>query len=253
MAKYIIIEDEQLAYSELKRMMNTVRPEWELCGWASSVEQALILIKNITVDLLLVDILLADGDCFDIFEQLNTSTPVIFTTAYDEFALKAFKLNSIDYLLKPIEEAELETALKKYENLRLITPVSDRFQRFRDDYLTSNRKNRFLVQSGDTYRYIETDNIAFFYSEDKYTYLHTFSNSRHIITYTLDQLLDMIDPLKFHRVSRNCIANIRSINKLHKYFAGRLKIDFIPNCPQKVIVSRNRAAGLLDWINGKNL
>lgn len=251
MAKYIIIEDEQLAYSELKRMMKTARPEWELCGWASSVEQALILIKNVSIDLLLVDIQLADGDCFEIFEQHNTATPVIFTTAYDEFALKAFKLNSIDYLLKPIGETELETALKKYENLRLITPASDCFQRFRDDFLTSNLKNRFLVQSGDTYRHIETDNIAFFYSEDKYTYLHTFSNSRYIITYTLDQLIGMMDSQKFYRVSRNCIANIKSINRLHKYFAGRLKIDFTPSCPQKVIVSRNRVAGLLDWINEK--
>lgn len=251
MAKYIIIEDEQLAYSELRRMMETARPDWELCGWASSVEQALILIKNIPVDLLLVDIRLSDGDSFEIFEQIKTSTPVIFTTAYDEFALKAFKLNSIDYLLKPIEETELETALQKYENLRLITPVSDSYLRFRDDYLSSSRKNRFLVQCGDIYRHIETDNIAFFYSEDKYTYLHTFSNSRYIIDYTLDQLEGTMDSEKFYRLSRSCIANIKNIDRLHKYFAGRLKVYFTPACPQEVIVSRNRVPGLLDWINGK--
>lgn len=250
MAKYIIIEDEQLAYNELKRMMETARPDWELCGWASSVEQALILIKNVPVDLLLVDIRLSDGDSFEIFEQIKTNTPVIFTTAYDEFALKAFKLNSIDYLLKPIEETELEAALQKYENLKLITPVSDSYTKFRDDYLASNRKNRFLIQYGDTYRHIESNDIAFFYSEDKYTYLHTFSNSRYIISYTLDQLESMMDPEKFYRLSRNCIANIKSIDRLHKYFAGRLKVDFIPNCPQEVIVSRNRVSGLLDWING---
>lgn len=251
MAKYIIIEDEQFAFNELKRMMKAARPGWELCGWATSVEQALILIKNVPADLLLVDIRLSDGDSFDIFEQLKTDIPVIFTTAYDEFALKAFKLNSIDYLLKPIEETELERALQKFENLRLITPASDSFIKFRDNYLSSNHKNRFLVQCGDVYRHIEANDVAFFYSEDKYTYLHTFSNNRYIIPYTLDQLESMMDSENFHRLSRNCIANIKSIDRLHKYFAGRLKVDFTLNCPQEVIVSRSRVAGLLDWINGK--
>ncbi len=188
---------------------------------------------------------------FEIFELIKTSTPVIFTTAYDKFALKAFKLNSIDYLLKPIEETELETALQKFENLRLITPASDSYLRFCDTYLSTSRKNRFLVQSGDTFRHIETDNIAFFYSEDKYTSLHTFSNSRYIIAYTLDQLESLMDSEKFYRLSRSCIANIKSIDRLHKYFAGRLKVDFTPDCPQEVIVSRNRVPGLLNWINGK--
>ncbi|MDE6457795.1 MAG: response regulator, partial [Muribaculum sp.] len=184
MAKYIIIEDEQLAYNELKRMMMTVRPDWELCGWASSVEQAIILIKSTAADLLLVDIRLSDGDSFEIFDRIKTSVPVIFTTAYDEFALKAFKLNSIDYLLKPIEETDLEAALQKYESLRAITPESDSYAQFRNYYLSSNLKNRFLVQCGDIYQHIETRDGAFFYSEEKYNYLHTFSGRRYIIDYT---------------------------------------------------------------------
>lgn len=250
MAKYIIIEDEQLAYSELKRMMETARPDWELCGRAPSVEEALILLKNVAADLLLVDIRLSDGDSFEIFEQIKTSTPVIFTTAYDEFALKAFKLNSIDYLLKPVEESELEAALQKYENLRLTTPASDSYLRFRDDYLASSRKDRFLVQCGDTYRHVETRDIACFYSEEKYNYLHTFSGERYIIDYTMDRLESLLDHSLFFRVSRGFIVNIASITKVTKYFTGRLKLQLLPNLHQDVTVPRNRVKEFFDWMDG---
>lgn len=250
MAKYIIIEDEQLAYNELKRMMMTVRPDWELCGWASSVEQAIILIKSTAADLLLVDIRLSDGDSFEIFDRIKTSVPVIFTTAYDEFALKAFKLNSIDYLLKPIEETDLEAALQKYESLRAITPESDSYAQFRNYYLSPNLKNRFLVQCGDIYQHIETRDVAFFYSEEKYNYLHTFSGRRYIIDYTIDRLESILDPARFFRVSRGCIVNIDSIKKVSKYFTGRLKLEVYPDCPTDITVPRNRVKEFFNWMDG---
>ena len=250
MKKYIIIEDERFAYEELKRMMDAVRPDYELCGWANSVEQAIPLISNLTVDLMLVDIRLSDGDSFDIFEHIKSSTPVIFTTAYDEYALRAFKLNSVDYLLKPVDENELDAALCKFEELRSIDPTSERYDRFRNEYMLSNIKNRFLVQIGDSYEYVETSNIAFFYSEDKYTYLHRFDGKRFIISYSLEQIDRIVRADSFFRVSRNCICNIRSIAKMSKYFAGRIKISCNPNCPHELIVSRNRVNKFLDWVNG---
>lgn len=252
-SKYLIIEDERFAYEELKRMMKSLRPDYELCGWATSVEQAIQLVSNMEVNLMLVDIRLSDGNSFDFFEQIKSQVPVIFTTAYDEYALKAFKVNSIDYLLKPIEEKDLEHAIVKYENLQCITPLSSEFQKLRNDYITTNRKNRFLVQTGDAYGYVEVQHVAFFYSEDKYTFLHTFEDKRYIVPYTLDQLDVMLEQAIFFRVSRNCISNIRSISKIVKYFAGRLKISFSPPCPHEIIVSRNRADNFLNWINGNEL
>lgn len=251
MKKYIIIEDEHFAYEELKRMMNVVRPDYELCGWASSVEQAIQLVSNLPVDLMLVDIRLSDGDSFEIFEHAKSSTPIIFTTAYDEYALRAFKLNSVDYLLKPVDEKELDVALTKFENLQCTYPGSAGYESLRHDYMRGGIKNRFLIQIGDAYEYVEATAVAFIYSEDKYTYLHRFDDKRYIISYSLDQLETILDPDVFFRASRNCICNIKSICRMSKYFAGRIKVSCKPECPHEIIVSRNRASGFLNWINGK--
>lgn len=248
--KYIIIEDERLAYDELKRMMKVLRPEYELLGWAVSVEQAVHLIKNISVDLMLVDIRLADGDSFEIFEQVHSEVPIIFTTAYDEYALKAFKLHSIDYLLKPITDSDLDAALRKFEKMSCISPISPQFSDLREDFEQLIRtKNRFLIKQGDYYRHINTSEIAFFYSEEKYTFLHTFSNKRYIIDYTIDRLQSILDSKLFFRVSRGCIVNINSINKISKHFAGRLKLQLFPECHLNITIPRNRTKDFLDWID----
>ena len=208
MAKYIIIEDERLAYEEIRRMMQRLRPDYMLTGWATGVEQAVLQLASGGIDLMIVDIRLSDGLSFEIFERTAADIPVIFTTAYDEYALRAFKVNSIDYLLKPVEEQAL-----------------------------------------DTFRYVETSDIAFFYSEEKYVFLHLFSSRRYIVDYTLEQLETMLDEASFFRVSRNCIANIRALGKVSRYFGGRLKIFFSPECPHEVIVSRDRTERVLQWID----
>lgn len=249
MSRYIIVEDEQLAYEEMRRMMRKLRPAFEFAGWAASVEQAVCLIQKGNIDLLIIDIRLSDGVSFEIFEQCSVEIPVIFTTAYDKYALDAFRVNSIDYLLKPIGERELDTALNKFERRCCLRSITPEYCRLETDYLSGCKKNRFLVQTGDTFRPVETANVAFFYSEDKYTYLHLFSGSRYIINYTLDRLERMVDPGQFFRVSRNCIANIHSIRKISKYFAGRLSVQFQPECPHEIIVSRNRAEEFLLWVD----
>ena len=250
MARYLIIEDERLAYEEMLRMMHKVRPAYEMAGWAESVEQAVCLLREQAkgIELLLVDIRLSDGLSFEIFEQLPLELPIIFTTAYDEYALEAFRVNSIDYLLKPIGEQELTQALEKFERRCCLRTNSPEYTQLETDILARGKKNRFLVQVGDTYRPIVTTDVAFFYSEEKCTYLHLFNGRRYIVNYPLDQLEQMVDSEQFYRVSRNCIANIRSIQKISKYFTGRLKLHFYPTCPHEIIVSRNRAEDFLNWM-----
>ena len=250
MIKYLLIEDEHFAYKEIRRMMYKLRPDYRLIDWAESIEQAITLLKQENIDLIIVDIRLSDGVCFEIFEQYPVDTPLIFTTAYDEYALKAFKLNSIDYLLKPVDEKELDTALCKFERKCCVTPKTSEYKRLEESYMLNKNKNRFLIQIGDSYRYVETSDIAFFYSEEKYVYLHLFSGQRYIVNYSLEQLDKILDNTNFFRTSRNCIANIRSIKKISKYFIGRLKLQFQPECPHEILVSRSRAEKFLKWIDG---
>ncbi len=249
MIKYLLIEDERFAYEETKRMMQRLRPDYQLTGWAESVEQAVLLLKQGTVDLIIVDIRLSDGLSFEIFEQVRVDAPIIFTTAYDEYAIKAFKVNSIDYLMKPIEENDLDAALCNFERIIALRAVTPEFRQLQLEYLGQNKKNRFLIQTGDVFQYVETADVAFFYSEEKYTYLHLFSNKRHIINYSLDQLEPMLDRNAFFRVSRNCISNIKAIKKSSKYFGSRLKLHLCPECPHEVLVSRKRVNDFLKWID----
>jgi len=250
MIKYLLVEDERFAYEEIKRMMDKLRPGYQLIAWTETVVRTVEFLKNNSVDLILLDIRLADGNSFDIFEQISVSTPIIFTTAYDEHAIKAFKVNSVDYLLKPIEEEDLLGALNKFEQHRTTNPVITEYKKLEEALIGNCKKNRFLIQKGDTYHYIETTETAFFYSEDKVVFLHTFSDKRYIVDYTLDQIERMLDGRSFFRVSRNCIANIRSINKISRFFNSRLKLTFQPECPHEVLVSRVRVSDFLKWVDG---
>ncbi|MDR1200012.1 MAG: LytTR family DNA-binding domain-containing protein [Tannerellaceae bacterium] len=247
--KYLIVEDERFAYEELKRMMTELRPDYSLEKRTKTVIDTIAFLKTSTVNLILLDIRLADGNCFEIFNHVEVNTPVIFTTAYDEHAIKAFKLNSIDYLLKPFDEKELEAALTKFENI--FHPDSHKTDpKNFEQILAAKNKNRFLISKGDNYHYIETTDIAHFYSEDGVVFLHTFQNKRYIINYTLDQLEQQLDSRLFFRVSRNCIGNVKSIENVAKYFNSRLKLSFSPVCPHEVLVSRVRVPDFLKWMDG---
>lgn len=251
MTNYLIIEDEHLAYEELERMMRLLRPDYKLIKWARSTEQAIHLLQQFSPDLVMADIRLADGLCFEIFTQVASDVPVIFTTAYDEYAIRAFKLNGIDYLLKPIEDAELEAALCKFERHQALRASIPLFRKLEQECIGCYSKKRFLIQVGDTYLHVETEDIAFFYSEDKYTYLYRFSGKRYIISYSLDQLEKILDGGLFFRISRCCIVNIRSIVKTSKYFASRLKLQLRPECPHELLVSRGRVSDFLHWMDDK--
>lgn len=251
MIKYLIVEDERLAYSELKRMMQKYRPDYELAGWAQSVEQAVLSLKQGGIDLLLLDIRLSDGLSFDIFNQVAVDIPVIFTTAYDEYAIKAFKVNGIDYLLKPLDDDELEAALLRFERHQLANGNSPQIRKMEAGYATTGNKDRFMIQIGDTYKSVPTSDVAYFMSEDKYTYLYLFSGKSAIVDYSLDQLERLLDTRHFFRVSRKCIANISAVEKSTRYFGGRLKLYLKPEAPCEVMISRSRAAEFLKWIDGE--
>ncbi|SEI50136.1 two component transcriptional regulator, LytTR family [Dyadobacter sp. SG02] len=247
--KYLIVEDERFAAEELQRMMSALRPSYVLEKRTKSVIETITFLKSTNVDLILLDIRLADGSCFEIFNHVKVTTPVIFTTAYDEHAIRAFKLNSIDYLLKPFEENELESALVKFEHIfhhHSSQPDPGIFQHL----IPASTKNRFLISKGENYHYIETTDIAHFYSEDRVVFLHTFNDKRFIVNYTLDQIEQQLDPQLFFRVSRNCIGNVKAIENVAKYFNSRLQLTFSPACPHEVLVSRVRVPDFLKWIDG---
>lgn len=250
MVDYVVLEDERFAYEEIRRMMGVLRPSYVMKAWAESVSSAIPLLSGARPSLLIADICLSDGLCFDVFGRVQADVPVIFTTAYDEYALWAFRVNSVDYLLKPIEEKDLERALQKFEANCLPGTSSEKYRGLEASYMQNVRKNRFLVSVGDTYMYIETSDIAFFYSEEKYVYLHTFRGRRYIVDYSLEQLEAILDRRDFFRLSRGCIANIKSVRKVSKYFGSRLLVGFSPECPHEVIVSRTRVGDCLRWLDG---
>lgn len=249
MKKYLIVEDERLAFSELKRMVDRLRPDDHLLARTESVLESVEFLQEQKPDFILMDISLSDGSCFEIFNHIKVEVPIIFTTAYDEYAIQAFKVNSIDYLLKPISEEELERALIKLEDLHFDKEQKEIGIRMVESSLMKKVKNRFLVHSRDGYLYVESKNVAYFYSEEKVVMLHTFDNKRYIVNYTLDQLEVQLTEDVFFRVSRNCIANIKAIKGIRKAANSRLSIDFDPECPHEIIVSRIRVQNFLEWLN----
>lgn len=248
--EYLIVEDERFAFEELKRMMTALRPDYKGVKRTITVTETIAFLKSNTVDFILMDIRLADGSCFDIFNHVKVVTPVIFTTAYDQHAIKAFKLNSVDYLLKPFDEKELETALQKFEHYFQNSQNATLDPKLLESIIPNRTKNRFLISQGDYYHYIETKDIAHFYSEQGVVFLHTLQNKRYIINYTLDQLEPQLDPQTFLRVSRNCIAQLKAIENVAKHFHSRLKLRFSPECPHEVLVSRVRVPAFLKWMDG---
>ena len=251
MKKYAIIEDERFAYEEIKRMMLSLRPDMQLAGWATGVEQSVLMLsQQKDIDLIIADIQLSDGLCFDIFEQVEVSLPIIFTTAYDEYAIRAFKLNSIDYLLKPIEEDDLRRALEKAEKMQSEVNSRQLSRRLQTSFAAEGQpKSRFLIQQGDSIFPVRTTDIAFFYSENKYTFAHLVNGHRYIIDYTLEELDGLLNQRQFFRISRQLIVNISSVVKSMRLFGGRMKVYLKPECPHEATVSRSRVADFVRWLD----
>ncbi len=251
--KILILEDEAPAAIRLRNLLNEIQPAVEIIAVIDSVKSAVKWFQeNDLPELILADIQLADGISFEIFETCEITCPVIFTTAFDEYALKAFKLNSIDYLLKPINKGDLETALNKYQNLNkgnknvdlknllaLIGHKSEQFQK------------RIIIRFREQLKTVEIDDIAYFYVENKITYAVTKSNLNYQVDFNLDECESILDPGLFFRINRQFIVNINSIVKMTAYSKSRVNIILNPNTTHETIVSTERSAAFKVWLLGK--
>ncbi|MCB2220428.1 MAG: LytTR family DNA-binding domain-containing protein [Bacteroidetes bacterium] len=247
----LIIEDEPFAQQELIRLLKRINREIHVMACLDSVEESVKwLINSEKPDLIFMDIQLSDGLSFEIFEQTTVSTPVIFTTAFDDYAIRAFKVNSIDYLLKPIEEEELERAIEKFQKSH--TDGDGYFSKQQlEEVLGLYRpayKSRLVVKLGDKIRHIEAKDIAFFFSEDKVSFLITNESKKYIINYTLEQIEKFMNPADFYRLNRKYIAHINAIESIDKYFNSRLKIGLKPEVEDDVLISRTKVADFLNWL-----
>lgn len=249
----IIIEDEKPAARLLQRKLEKINISVDVM--LHSVEEALDWFsKNVHPDLIFLDIQLSDGLSFEIFEKIDIKSAVIFTTAYDAYALKAFKLNSIDYLLKPIDEEDLELAVTKFKSRLPKTESSlqldfEQIKKMIQNPFDKNYKNRFTVKIGQHLKVIAIEEIECFFSENKGTYLHTFDNRNYLIESTLELLEQDLDPKKFYRVSRKFIIPMQSIKEIVVYTNSRLKIILPTYKDEEVIVSREKVSDFKTWID----
>ncbi len=252
--KILIIEDEPFARAELIRLLNNTGREFTVLEQIDTVEDSVEwLNSHPRPELIFLDIQLADGLSFEIFRQVNVSSPVIFTTAYNEYAINAFRLNSIDYLLKPIGQEALENALRKLDEMReVLSPQKPWLgqQQLENLLQAMNRKykSRILLKTGDNIKSVEMSEVAYFYAEDDVVFAMLKNKSRSIVDYTLNQLETELDPKQFHRLSRGCIANISAIKKVSKYFNSRLLVELDPPAEDKVLVSRVNVPEVLRWL-----
>jgi DNA-binding LytR/AlgR family response regulator len=255
MKKILIIEDEDLAAKRLMQIIKHLMPDSEIAGPLESVSQSVeYLTNNAAPDLIFLDVQLADGLSFNIFQNVNILSPVIFTTAFDEYSIKAFELNSIDYLLKPIDEKKLKISLDKFNNISKFYSSSPEFTSLKELLKTvsvskENYKRRFLVTKGDSLIPLTCNDIAYILAEDKIVMLYTFDGKKYIINYTLDSLEDQLDPCDFFRINRHCILNSNSIHKVYNYFNYKLKVEVHPPLSEDLIVSKSRTTEFKEWMN----
>ncbi len=254
MYKILIIEDEKPAAEWLQQLVSKLDPEISILEMIDSVRGAVEWFRqNLAPDLVFMDIQLADGLSFEIFEQVKVPCPVIFTTAYEEYAVKAFKVNSVDYLLKPIAFDELKSAFQKFGNQvrkeEEVQPITlDLLNKVRE-MLRKQYKTRFIIKVGEHLKSIPVEDIQFFYSLDKATFLCTSDFKTYIVDYSLDRISEMVDEHRFFRINRKYILSNLSIADIVFYSNSRLKIKLKKQDEESIIVSRDKVAAFKEWLD----
>lgn len=248
----VIIEDEKVSAEHLALLLQEINPSIKVILFLDSVEASIEAFKNgLEADLLFVDIHLSDGNSFEIFTTINNSIPLIFTTAFDNYAIQAFKHNSIDYLLKPIQYTDLSNAIEKFQRFNKSTISPRLIETIAQNYQVQNQvfKSRFLVKKGQVLDSIPIDLVHHFEIKDSLTFLVNLKSNRFTLDYTLDELESILDPKLFFRINRKTIIHIQIIRKIATYFNGRLSItaDFIET--ENCIVSRERVAEFKKWLD----
>ncbi len=253
--KVVIVEDELHNSRMLKGMIQSLRPDWEILASLETVKQSVEWFNNNDhPDLIFMDIQLTDGICFSIFDNVKIESMIIFTTAYDEYAIQAFKVNSIDYLLKPIKEEKLELSITKFE--RLFNNTSeDNNQKSYDAILKAIKKGektyrkRFLISGSTSFFKIETQDIAYFYTVNRITFAVMYDKKEHIVDFTMEKLEEELDPDMFFRANRSQIINIDSIRKFESYFGGKLIVRLVDPFNEPVTISRLKASEFKNWLD----
>ncbi|NMM48583.1 LytR/AlgR family response regulator transcription factor [Marinigracilibium pacificum] len=239
----IIIEDEKPAAKRLENLLVSINPDIRVLEKLTSVKDAVEFLQNgNNYDVIFLDIQLSDGLSFEIFDHIKVNTPIIFTTAYNEYALKAFEVNSIDYLLKPIDEDDIEKALNKLEGLKSSFQGSQNIPDIAATMrkLTKSYKNRFLIKIGEHYKSVAVSDIEYFYSKEKATFCNTNDNKNLLLDHSLESLESMLDPDIFFRVNRKFIIRLSSIQDIIIYSNSRLKLIIRNHPDEEIIVSREK-------------
>jgi len=255
----LIVEDEDLAVKKIQKTLLSIEEKAVVAGVTDSIKSTVEwLQQNPAPDLILMDIELADGQSFEIFKLVDVTSPVIFTTSYDEYALKAFKVNSIDYLLKPVQKEELQLALDKYQQMRLryatkATPEGEArldvlLKELRRQLEPKEYRQRFLVKHGQKLVSIEIGEIAYFFSDGRLNFFKTTDNRKFVVDYTMDELEEMIDPKLFFRISRAFYLSVGCIEKIDEYFGNRLILTLRPAVDKEALVSREKVADFKKWM-----
>ncbi len=251
MMKALIIEDEAYAADKIESLLQEIDPSIQVMAKLGSIQESVKWLMNHSCDILFLDIQLSDGISFSIFEQVSVNVPVVFTTAFDQYAIRAFKLNSIAYLLKPISRGDLEESLKKYTTFKtafgidfdlLLSQLQGKEPEFR---------KRFMIQVGEKIRKIEVSEIAYFFVLEKGVYLTTCTGHSYPVEFTLDKLESLLNPDHFFRINRKYVVNMDAIANMIAYSRGRIKLELKPKTadPADTIVSIDRSAGFRKWLN----
>ena len=248
----LIIEDEIPAVQRLSKMMLNANSEIKIIAVLDSIETSVKWLKeNPAPDLIMMDIHLADGSSFEIFNHISVTSPIIFTTAYNEHALKAFEVNSIDYLLKPVKSEHLDRALAKLHNFTKDSSSENSIKEMIKLLNTPNvYKTRFRVNLSDKIMTIEEADIAYFQSEGKIVFLVSKENKKFVLDFTLEELEKSLNPKEFFRLNRQFIVKLSSITDIFNHFNGKLKIKLQPKIEEEIFVSRERAAKFKEWLDG---
>lgn len=246
--KILIIEDENRAANRVERLLLEIDPGFEIVGKLESIAESISWLTNQTPDLIISDIQLADGLSFEIYSQIDCKCPIIFTTAYDRYAIDAFETNGIDYLLKPIEKERLGQALNKLEKLKPSISL-DQLLKLTTANAGKAFKERFMIKVGDKIRTIPVTDISAFYSLDKGTYLHTVSNRNYVLEFSLEQVMEMLDPKKYFRINRKHIVSINCIDEIIAHTNSRLKLKIKDFENEDIIVAREKVKDFKLWLD----
>jgi DNA-binding LytR/AlgR family response regulator len=251
MLKILIVEDEELAANRLLGQLNKVCPDCSILSITKSVKETVRWLSDHQPDLIFMDIQLSDGLCFSVFDRIQVDCPIIFTTAYDQYAIEAFKVNSIDYLLKPTKTSDLEKSLQKFKSLKSAFMVD--IDRLMDvfSHESPSYKERFLIRMGDVLKKVNATDCAYFFAKDKAVYLVTFDNKKYPIDDSLDSLEKQLNPDLFFRINRSLFVNIHSINEMTAWSRSRIKLELSPKAfsGADTLVSTSRSADFKSWLD----